>query len=199
MTLPRLALAMAILLGLAVPARADFDSGFSAYMRGDYAAALREFRFLASQGHAEAQYTLGYMHANGLGLPKRPALAAKWYRLAAQQGHIKAQVNLGTLYHFGQGVRRNDAEALLWYRRAAEGGSAKAQYMLGVMYQNGYGVKRSYVRAHMWYDLAAAQNLSIAGEVRKTIAKRMSYAQLAKAEKLAAEWRKRHRKPGQAQ
>ncbi len=199
MILRRLALATALVLGLAAPAWADFEGGFSAYLRGDYTTALGEFRPLASQGHAQAQYTLGYMYANGLGVPKRPAVAARWYHLAAQQGHVKAQVNLGALYHFGQGVERNDAEALMWYRRAAEQGSAKGQYMLGVMYEKGFGVARDYVRAHMWYDLAAAQNLGIAGEERNMVAKKMSFAQVAKAEKLAAEWRQKHRKPAQAQ
>jgi len=199
MILRRLALATALVLGLATPAWADFEGGFSAYLRGDYAGALGEFRPLASQGHAPAQYTLGYMYASGLGVPKHHALAAKWYRLAAQQGHAKAQVNLGALYRFGKGVKRSDAEAVMWYRRAAEQGSAKGQYMLGVMYEKGLGVARNYVRAHMWYDLAAAQNLGIAGEERNTVAKKMSLAQVAKAEQLAAEWRQRHRKPGQAQ
>jgi len=199
MILRRLALATVLVLGLAAPARADFESGFSAYLRGDYAAALGEFRRLADQGHAPAQYTLGYMYASGLGVPKRQAEAAKWYRLAAQQGHAKAQVNLGTLYRFGQGVKRSDAEAVTWYRRAAEQGSAKGQYMLGAMYENGFGVARDYVRAHMWYDLAAAQNLGIAGQERSSVAGKMSLAQVARAEKLAAEWRQRHGMPGRAQ
>ena len=40
---------------------ADFQAGKEAYERGDDAAALREWRPLAEQGHAKAQYGLGLM------------------------------------------------------------------------------------------------------------------------------------------
>ncbi len=41
---------------LATPAWAGFDEGVAAYHRGDYATALREFRPLAEQGDAAAQW-----------------------------------------------------------------------------------------------------------------------------------------------
>ncbi len=52
----RLVLTIAILIGLAAPAWAGIAEGVTAYNRGDYATALREFRPLANQGVAEAQY-----------------------------------------------------------------------------------------------------------------------------------------------
>jgi TPR repeat protein len=184
---------------MAAPAWADYQDGFSAYMRGDYARALEAFLPLARQGHAEAQYTLGFMYFSGLGVPKRRAAAANWYRQAARQGHVKAQVNLGVLYQDGQGVERDYAEALQWYRRAAAQGSAKGQYALGVMYRKGLGVPRDYVQAHMWYDLAAAQNLGIAGEERAAVARKMTPRQVDEAGKLAAQWWRRHQTPNAAQ
>ena len=39
----------------------DFYRGLAAYKSADYATALREFRPLAEQGHATAQYNLGQM------------------------------------------------------------------------------------------------------------------------------------------
>ena len=42
-------------------ARAGFDEGLAAHRRGDYATALREWRPLAQQGYASAQYNLGSM------------------------------------------------------------------------------------------------------------------------------------------
>ena len=58
----RLALALAILIGLAAPAWAGFAEGVAAYHRGDYETALRELRPLAEQGDADAQYNLGIMY-----------------------------------------------------------------------------------------------------------------------------------------
>ena len=49
-------------LMLATPAWAGFDEGLAAAKRGDYATALREWRPLAKQGDADAQYNLGVMY-----------------------------------------------------------------------------------------------------------------------------------------
>ena len=50
---------------VAAPAWADFKAGMEAYERGDYATALTEFRPLAQQGHAGAQFNLGQMYRKG--------------------------------------------------------------------------------------------------------------------------------------
>ena len=191
----RLVLAAVLVLGAAASSWADYQEGLSAYMRGDYARALVAFLPLARQGHAEAQYTLGYMYASGLGAPKREAAAAQWYRRAARQGHVKAQVNLGALYQEGRGVERDYAEALLWYRRAATQGSAKGQYALGIMYKKGYGVPQDYVLAHMWFDLAAGQNLGIARLERDTVAQNMTRREVDEAKTRADRWRPERQTP----
>ena len=46
---------------LATPAGAGFEHAEAAYDRQDYAAALREWRPLAEQGFASAQYNLGQL------------------------------------------------------------------------------------------------------------------------------------------
>ena len=43
----RLAVAVALLIGLATPSQADYRDGLAAYWRGDYTAALRELKPLA--------------------------------------------------------------------------------------------------------------------------------------------------------
>jgi TPR repeat protein len=71
----------AVLLLLVTPAGAQyFQKGLEAYNRGDYATALREWRPLAAQGHARAQYNLGFMYASGQGVPQDYAEAVKWFR-----------------------------------------------------------------------------------------------------------------------
>ena len=50
---------------VAAPAWADLKAGMEAYERGDYATALTEFRPLAQQGHAGAQFNLGQMYRKG--------------------------------------------------------------------------------------------------------------------------------------
>lgn len=87
---------------------------------GNYAKAMQEYRPLAEQGHAFAQFRLGMMYRKGQGVPRNDAEAAKWYRLAAEQGNADAQFQLGMMYRKGQGVPKNATEAARWYQLAAE-------------------------------------------------------------------------------
>ena len=66
----------------------------ASYEKGDYETALREFKPLAEQGGAYAQYNLGQMYRRGQGVPHNYQTAVKWYRLAAEQGNAYAQFNL---------------------------------------------------------------------------------------------------------
>ena len=69
----RLLILPVLLLNLLVgyPAfSAEFQKGVDAYDRGDYATALREWKPLAEQGNAPAQFNLGLMYDKGLGVPQ---------------------------------------------------------------------------------------------------------------------------------
>jgi uncharacterized protein len=76
----------------------------AAYEKGDYTTALQILRPRAEQGNAKAQYNLGAMYANGLGVPQDYATTVSWYRRAAEQGLVEAQCKLGVMYAKGQGV-----------------------------------------------------------------------------------------------
>ena len=82
-------LALLMTLSSSVMAQ-DFQKGVSAYGAGDYATALQEWTPLAEAGDEVAQYNLGVMYDNGLGVPQDPKEAVKWYRLAAEQGDVDA-------------------------------------------------------------------------------------------------------------
>ena len=97
-----------LLLGAAEASGADFQKGVEAYEAGDYAAALREWRPLAEQGDAEAQFNLGVMYSKGQGVAQDDAQALAWYRKAAEQGYAKAQFNLGLMYDEGRGLDREN-------------------------------------------------------------------------------------------
>jgi TPR repeat protein len=71
---------MLSIIGLVVPAWADFQAGMDANNRGDYATALREWRPLAEQGDALAQYHLGVLYRKGRGVPQDNVQARHWLR-----------------------------------------------------------------------------------------------------------------------
>jgi len=93
--------------------------------------------------------------------------------------------------------RGDYATALREWRPLAKQGNATAQNNLGAMYSSGQGVPQDYAKAHMWYNLAASKlppggaggGRDTAVKSRDNVAKRMTPAQIAEAQKLAGEWR----------
>ena len=131
----------------------DLQAGAIAFMREDYATALKTFRPLAEQGNAKAQTIMGVLYDRGLGVPQ------------------------------------DDTEAVRWYRLAAEQRNAEAQFFLGGMYALGRGVPQDVVQGHLLLTLAAAQGHKQARKLRDKLAKEMTSAQLAEAQRLAREWK----------
>ena len=96
----------------------DVGAGVDAYNEEDYATALKHFRSLAKQGHANAQFWLGAMYRKGDGVTKDDKEAARLYRIAAKQGHVWAQWNLARMYRDGQGVVKDLVMAYVWFKVA---------------------------------------------------------------------------------
>lgn len=148
----------AILAGVSFLAMAGFDDGMAAYNKENYKSALQEWRPLAENGHANAQYRLGVMYENGNGVPKDATQAAAWFRKAAEQGLAVAQNSLGWMY-----VDGNDAkQAAFWFHKAAEQGLVFAQNSLGRMYAEGKGVPKDATQSAAWVRKAAEQGMASA-------------------------------------
>ena len=114
------------LVCLVVPAWADFQAGMDAKNRGDFAKALREWRPLAEQGDARAQFYLGVLYENGDGVPEDYEKAREWYMKSAAQGEANAQFYLGLMFAFGRGGPLDLVQAHMWYSLAAGNGHARA-------------------------------------------------------------------------
>lgn len=110
----------------------------------------------ASQGYAQAVYTLGMEYDLGsAAFTRDPVRATELFREAALMGHVEAQVDLGTQYFLGRGgVPQDDATAARWYELAARGGHWGAQFLIASMYEHGNGVHRDERLALRWYERA---------------------------------------------
>jgi len=108
----------------------EFDTGMAALQRGDYAIAYCHWLPLADRGHAEAQYHVAWLYANGNGLAVDVEKALSWWERAARQGHTDAQFAVGLAYTTGEGVRKDLAEAITWYLKAARSGHADAREII---------------------------------------------------------------------
>jgi uncharacterized protein len=103
----------------------SIESGENAYARQDYTRSAAIFVRRAELGDAQAQTYLGYMYANGRGVPQDYVAATQWLRRAAAQGFPTAQFFLGLLYDKGFGVKQDFVEAEFWLNLAAAHADAR--------------------------------------------------------------------------
>ena len=94
---------------------------------------FEDTRISALAGNAYAQYNLGYMYANGEGVPENDKTAVMWYTKAAKQGDASAQYNLGIMYYSGDGVPENDIKAYVWWVLAKANGYESAKQNLEII------------------------------------------------------------------
>ena len=122
----RLILTVVLIFGLALSAWGGLKEGEDAYLKRDYATAIKEFLPFAEQGHAGAQHILGVMYSAGRNVPQDYVEALKWFRKAAEQGNDSAQFFLGFMYYLGEGVPQDYVQAHMWSNLAAAQGSLVA-------------------------------------------------------------------------
>ena len=67
---------------------------------------------LAEAGDVRAQYNLGTMYNNALGVRQDYKEAAKWFSMASAKGYVFATVDMATLYLSGEGVQKDYKEAM---------------------------------------------------------------------------------------
>jgi len=123
-------------------------------------AEVRALALKANQGVAGAELLLGLKYAEGEGIAKDEAEAAKWLQRAAEKGEALAQYRLGTLYEKGLGVPLDAKVAADWYAKTAEAGNVKAMHNLAVAYANGTGRETNYTEAARWFRSAAERGMA---------------------------------------
>lgn len=152
----------------------------------DLAESARWYEKAAQQGHARAQFNLGFMLYND----GRYAAAAPWLLKAAEQGVAMAQGLVGAMYADGKGVAKDPLRAYWWTLRAAEQGVAGAQYDAGMMCVARLADNRcSPIEAYKWFRLLADKGYPGAAENAERLAQAMTAAQIDDAESLAEAWR----------
>lgn len=189
-----------------VPAQAGMGEG---YLNGityngvipDYVDAERWLRSAATQGDADAQLWLGYGYERGYFGITDYREALKWLRKAAAQGLPDAQFGLGQMYEDGKGVPESASVAASWYRKAADhfpenvGGVWEAETQLAQMYRHGL-LPKDYLEAYMWFAIVGSAVTPPDVEDMKWATRHMTKSQIAKAQGMAEDWIRRHRRQG---
>ncbi len=174
------------------------------------------FEQAANQGDTDAMNSLGAIYGGSARQPDAtvsdaladPMKALYWYGKSASLGDPDAMGAIAGIYQKGQLAPQNPHEAILWYEFASNavasirrGRAASTNFagVLGDIYYNGSGVDPDKVQAYEWYAIACADatRLKIRGDAscatRNNVGGELSPVETAKAQALAAEWRKLHR------
>jgi localization factor PodJL len=114
--------------------------------------ALRE---AAASGDPKAVFEIGSRYAEGRGVTKDLAQAAKYYTQAADAGFAPAQFRIGSFFEKGLGVERDASKAKTFYQMAAEQGNASAMHNLAVLYAMGAAGPADNDSAAQWFTKAA--------------------------------------------
>jgi TPR repeat protein len=107
-----------------------------------------------------AQYYLGLMYLNGLGVKQDYQIAFEYLTQASENSDTPAAYLIGFMYEEGFGVTKNIVMAYNWYQKADQKGIKEAQHKLGKIYENGLGVKTDILQAKEYYQKAAEQGLA---------------------------------------
>jgi TPR repeat protein len=149
-----------VLVTAFVSAHGDpLDDAKSAYLRGDYSAALTLFEDLQKHDVGEAEFYLGEMYVRGLGVTKDSKRAVELYRQAASKGLPDAETQLGVMYSVGSGVPLDLPQALGWFQKASIQGYGPAQSFLGTAYLQGQGTNVDVDAAVKWLTAAAEREV----------------------------------------
>jgi len=74
-----------------------FKQAKALFLNQQYEQAANALLLLAKQGHADAQYTIGYMYHYGYGVPRNEKESIRWITVAAARGHPQAEEALARI------------------------------------------------------------------------------------------------------
>lgn len=141
---------------LTTPATADVKAGVDAWSRGEYEAAIKQWRDPAIKGDADAQFNMGQAYKMGRGVKTDLNIALDWYRKAAAQGHLQAADSYGHLLHYQGKI----PESLPYLQTSSDRGDPRAQYLLATELFNGVHIAKDWVRAYALMTRASSAGMA---------------------------------------
>ncbi len=172
-----------------------FLKGWSEYENKNFNSALETWLPLAEKGNPDAQYFVGILYSNGLGVPVDFKEAGKWFHKSADQGDVGAQYYLGLFFETGKGFPQDFNQAGYWFKKAANQGYPDAQFHLGEWYSKENGAEQDFVLAYVWFALADGNGIQTAQTKMEEVQKYLTPKQLIKGRQLARQvWVRLERK-----
>ena len=162
--------------------RADaYLKGFQALEQRDYKTALYYLSLFAANGDTKANYNLGIMYREGLGVEKDDVQSLTHLITAAENGHMLGNYAVGLAFLNGKGSDI-DAEAAIHYlSEAALLGHAISPVKIGGLYFQGKLVEKDFISAHFWWSLAQDRNAPSASKKLGVLQSKMNQEQKRQA------------------
>jgi TonB family protein len=147
--------------------------------------AVRQWKFepalLGGKPVAVQVIVEGWFRLNGSDLPGSTYFfdtATLELKERASSGDAKAELDLADAYFRGSGVPQSEKEGYRLLKEAADRGLNEAQFKTG-----------DYIAAYMWYTIAQRNGYKHSDKKLKEISPKMSPDTIAKAQKLAQDWK----------
>lgn len=140
------------------------------YNQNSYKLAFPYCSAAAQENDMHAQFLMGEMYQQGLGVAPNYYQAFDWYQKAAEQNHPQALLVLGIAYSTGILLPIDYQKSFQYFSKAAKQKIPDAQFLLALCYQIGLGTPMNYERAQHWFSVAEQQGFTIDENLRLNIA-----------------------------
>jgi uncharacterized protein len=134
----------------------DYQQAIVLLEKKEFAAAASFLERAANRGVIVAQYRLGMMYAQGIGIERDLSLALRWLKTAAPNYEAAAQQLQAVRYELRNAY--TDEFDRSW--AAAQTGDALSMFKLAIMFQDGVGTSPNAARALEWLEKAAQLNVA---------------------------------------
>ena len=156
----------------------DYAKAFEALERGDYETASFYLSFFASNGDSVAQYNMGVLYRDGLGVEKNPKVALSWFYLAAQQRHMLSNFAIAKLMEKHSYLASRKKGRLHFLKEAAFLGHAVAPLEIGNFYYLRQETEFDLIRAMVWWILSSDRNAPGAAEMIASVSPLLDSSQM---------------------
>ena len=166
-----------LLSSLAVKAD-EYAKAFEALERGDYKTASFYLSFFASNGDSVAEYNMGTLYRDGLGVEKKPKVALSWFYLAAQQRHMLSNFAIAKLIETHPHLADSKKGWLHFLKEAAFLGHAITPLEIGNFYYLRRETDFDLVRAMVWWIVSSDRNVPGSVEMISSLSLLLDHSQM---------------------
>ena len=113
----------------------------------EFKSGLNWLKKAAARGYGNAEYILGLVYFNGVGVKRDKKKGFELLVRAAAHGVINAYYAVGMIYEMGLNGKKDTDKSLYWLEKAARYGSKDALFILAMKYYDGIDVPKDEVKA----------------------------------------------------